>query len=134
MRKCIDQLHQLTNRIVILFISRNLPLNEIDYSEICGLSQVEYIYQLGSNISCRRILIDFLLNKYDRQNLDDQNSEQRFVLTNSFVSGSIDKNVALAFNTRGRSRKKTDVALLIKIEIASNCMPLQPMAFLDRVI
>lgn len=69
-RRCIDELRQLTNRTIILFISRDLPLNEADSSEICGLPHVEYIYQLGSNVSCIKIRGE-LLNK-NQQLLETQ--------------------------------------------------------------
>ncbi len=52
---CIEQLCTLNDRNVILFISRNQPLNDADYSLLCEMPHVEYIYQLGSDIPCRKM-------------------------------------------------------------------------------
>jgi len=52
---CIEQLCTLNDRNVILFISRNQPLNHADYSLLCEMPHVEYIYQLGSDIPCRKM-------------------------------------------------------------------------------
>ena len=54
--RCIDRLCSNShNRSIIFFISRNERLNTRDYSLICDLPKVEYIYELGSNNPCRKI-------------------------------------------------------------------------------
>lgn len=61
-QQCIAQLRVATNRRIILFISRNDPLDGRDLLAIRNLRQVEYMYEFGSESPCKKFKRKILNN------------------------------------------------------------------------